>query len=285
MAPDSSVMLNFCMPPAYKYRDRTIGYTPWESTEVPESWIPGIKAVDELWATSSWVAEILGRYRDDKVHVVPHGIEDCWTPERRKVKDKFTFLHIGEPAVRKGGDILLQAWHKAFSKRADMRLIYKCIKYPMCRVKDRSGSIVASPGMFDNVKVLSHVMTPQELHDLYLSAHCLVYPTRGEGFGLIPLEAMATGLPTIFPAQGGTRDFAKYSNYTIRNSMWVSSTEEIVHPGLWMDHSVDEVIDLMQSVLQNYTIASEDAYSSAKDIHHDYAWERIGGLASDLLLN
>lgn len=285
ISPGSSIMLNFCMPTSYKFSDRTIGYTPWESTEIPRDWVKPLNAVDELWTTSKWCARIFSEYRRDEVKVLPHGIEDCWTPVKRRRSDTFTFLHVGEPAVRKGGDLLLQAWWKAFAHRKDVHLIYKCIKYPMCRVKDNSGSIVASPESLSNVSVLSHVMSPGELYDLYVSSDCMVYPTRGEGFGLIPFEAMATGLPTIFPEQGGTGDFAAYSPYTLKNSIWVNSTEERIHPGLWLDHSVDEIIDLMTAVIDNYDYATEGAYASAKEIHQEYSWGRIGELASDLILN
>ncbi|WPJ97375.1 glycosyltransferase family 1 protein [Coraliomargarita algicola] len=35
------------------------------------------------------------------------------------------------------------------------------------------------------------------LSTYYANAHCLVYPSKYEGFGLPPLEAMATGCPVI----------------------------------------------------------------------------------------
>lgn len=282
----SSICLNFCMPPDYRYSDYTIGYTPWESTEVPKTWEAGLRGVDDLWTTSSWVADVFRRFRDDPIWVFPHGIESCWTPFKHNRENRpFTFLHVGEPAERKGGDILLQAWHKAFRNRKDVRLIYKCIKFPACRVKDKSGSIIASPGMIDNIDVITNIYSQEELLSLYNSSDCLVYPTRGEGFGLIPFEAMASGLPTILPSQGGTRDFAPMSPLRLNNSMWVTSTEEIIHPGLWMDHDVDELIYLMEYAIDNYEHISEQAYSSAQDIHMLYSWDLIALQIEDRLLS
>ena len=40
-------------------------------------------------------------------------------------------------------------------------------------------------------------MPEEELAALYLGAACLVYPSRWEGFGLPPLEAMSLGTPVI----------------------------------------------------------------------------------------
>ena len=155
---------NFCMPPDYRYGKYTIGYTPWESTEVPKKWIDGLNRVDDLWVTSDFVANVFGDYTSTDIFELPHGIEECWKPFEHKRQDRpFTFLHVGEPAVRKGGDILLRAWHKAFKDRDDVRLIFKCNKYVMSRVKDRSGSIVASPGMYENVSVIGRIMRQDEL--------------------------------------------------------------------------------------------------------------------------
>jgi glycosyltransferase involved in cell wall biosynthesis len=274
---DSAVKLNFCMPPEYEFGDVTIGYTPWESTEVPKTWVAGLKAVDELWTPSSWVADVFEHYRSERAVVIPHGIEPCWEPVLHKREDRpFTFLHVGEPAERKGGDIVLRAWHDAFRGRKDMRLIYKCIKYPIARVKDKSGSIIASPASYDNITVLGNIMTQREMWELYRSVDCLVYPTRGEGFGLIPFEAMASGLPTILPADGGTRDFAWLSHLQIQKSMWVASTEEKIHPGLWMDHDLDELVDLMCFAKSNYEELSVDGYRASEYIHNVYSWDVIG---------
>jgi len=42
---------------------------------------------------------------------------------------------------------------------------------------------------------------------LLASADCFVFPSRGEGFGMTPLEAMATGLPTIVPNAHGITEY------------------------------------------------------------------------------
>lgn len=42
----------------------------------------------------------------------------------------------------------------------------------------------------------------------------MVYPSRGEGFGITPLEAMATGLPAIVPNAHGISEYFN-SNYML----------------------------------------------------------------------
>jgi glycosyltransferase involved in cell wall biosynthesis len=133
-----------------------------------------------------------------------------------------------------------------------------------------------------NVDVIGNVYTQQQMHDLFSRVQCMVYPSRGEGFGLIPFEAMASGLPTIVPAHGGTSDFASLSPLQLHNDVWVPSHQKI-HPGLWMDHDVDEVIELMERAIEKYEGISEMAYENAKKLHQEWSWERVAVLIKDRL--
>ncbi len=274
---DANIKFNFCMPPDYEFGTHTIGYTPWESTEVPNNWIAGLRGVDDLWATSSWVADIFKQYTKGRdVFVLPHGIDSCWTAKRRVHRSgAFRFLHVGEPAIRKGGDIVLEAWHRGFSHRRDVKLVYKSVGAPWCRVKDKRGSIIIAPKNHPSIEVHDRIMTQEELLNLYYGCHALLYPSRGEGFGLIPLEAMATGMPTVIPSQGGLRDFSKYAAETLDNSTWVPSHNDLIHPGLWMDHDVDELIDKMEMIVGDYASYTQKAFDLTDEIHKTYNWTKI----------
>ncbi len=51
-------------------------------------------------------------------------------------------------------------------------------------------------GLRDNVKLVSNV-SAERINELYNIATCLLFPSRHEGFGLPPLEAMASGCPVV----------------------------------------------------------------------------------------
>ncbi|MGK5054307.1 glycosyltransferase family 4 protein [Janthinobacterium sp. RB2P8] len=56
------------------------------------------------------------------------------------------------------------------------------------------GEIIKKQG--DDVKLTGY-LTDTELHELYRSSKCFVFPSLFEGFGIPPLEAMACGCPVI----------------------------------------------------------------------------------------
>lgn len=272
---DSNIIINFCMPKDYQYRDITIGYTPWESTLIPDGWRDHLEAVDDLWTTSKWTAAVFKQIAHRDSFVLHHGLNDTWRPKEHLPQPRpFTFLHIGEPAVRKGGDIVLDAWYRAFRK-SGAKLIYKATGHPMARVKDRGGSIVYSPAHLinDGGEVITTVYSDEGIWDLFKKVDCLVYPTRGEGFGFIPLEAMASGLPTIVPNGGGTAEFAELG-IPLTNFMWRTSYEA-EHPGLWMDHDVEEVIQCMEYVWNNYEYHAKAAYANATTVRETFNWDYI----------
>jgi len=288
--PDSGIQLNFCMPPDYDVGDGwTIGYTPWESTEVPKNWVLPLRGVDDLWTTSSWVKETFQRYTDGKeVFVLPHGIDEVWKqPKVRTMKrdGPFTFLHVGEPAVRKGGDIFFNAWYHHFRHNKDVNLVFKSIGSPWCRAKDAKGHILSAPtSAGPKVKVYDQIMTQQQMVELYHQCHCLVYPSRGEGFGLIPLEAMATGLPTIIPRYG-MGDFTDYAAGVLYNSEWVKSTEQRIHPGEWLQHDMDELIYLMEMMIADYSKYAQFQYRQTAALYEKFDWDFIADLAVERILN
>ena len=270
----SPTVLNFCMPKDYIYRDYTVGYTPWESTNIPVNWRQGLMRVDDLWSTSTWSSQILHAHTGRTVSTVHHGLDSVWLTHKHQKENSrpFTFLHVGEPAVRKGGDTVLEAWYKYF-RHTNCRLIYKTTGIPMARVKDRGGSIVYSPPMLPEGSIINQVYSDLEMWRLYCEVDCMVYPTRGEGFGFIPLEAIASGLPTILPASGGTGDFSSLGIPLI-HSMWTNSNQE-EHPGMWLDHDIDEVISEMNNVVRNYDQYAEWAYENGKIAKQVFDWDSV----------
>jgi hypothetical protein len=103
---------------------------PWEFTMIPKRWVNVLaRCVDRVWVPSLFVrdAYVDSGLPAEMVDVVPHAINDSmWSPANRPfkfpTKKKFTFLFVSGMLHRKGIDVLLQAFTKAFTAEDDVSL-------------------------------------------------------------------------------------------------------------------------------------------------------------------
>jgi glycosyltransferase involved in cell wall biosynthesis len=123
---------------------------------------------------------------------------------------RFRFLFVGAAVARKGVDILLDAYGRAFSADDPVTLVIKDhggdVFYQGVRLTERIAALRARPGAPD-VHYLDDYLEPERLAALYRSCDCGVFPYRAEGFAMPILESMACGTPAIAPRFGACLDF------------------------------------------------------------------------------
>jgi glycosyltransferase involved in cell wall biosynthesis len=279
-SPTAPVEIFFSQPDWYEFTNSDqyhIGYTPWESTGLPAGWLEGFNNVDEVWTPSPVTAQWFKEAGVDKeIRVYEHGIEPIWRPKRRKTSDKIRFLHHGEPAPRKAGQMALDAFRAAFGDRDDVHLTIKAHHYSTIRAFDSSGSIIGLPeNVYKNVSVHKQEFDLElELIPLYQKSDVLVYPSFGEGFGLIPLQAMGTGAAVIC-----TEAWAPYKRFiqpglalgsTLGDTPWVE-----MHPGKLFWPDFDELVEIYRYTADNIDTLRANSYRDAFKVHEEYDWVKL----------
>lgn len=94
-----------------------------------------------------------------------------------------------------------------FGNNPDYQLTIKSHHFHSIRVYDKDGRFFNPEDLYSNIKAINEDYSVEQLVALYHSHDVLIYPSWGEGFGFIPLQALATGMPTIC-----TYDWAQYKN-------------------------------------------------------------------------
>lgn len=267
--------INFCPPPYYQYKSKyIIGYTPWESTKIPHSWVNNMRTCDEIWATSNFVKEVYENSGvSPSVHVIPHGISPEWEIYERELTGKFNFIHVGGDSKRKNAQMVVDAFLELYDGNDNYQLVLKYNKY--CFAECYIGNELVPAVRHPQIVGIPDVLSIPDLLEIYKKCHCMVYPTSGEGFGMIPFEAMATGMPTIVTNLTGCADFAEYGiplNASYIKADWqdhLYSTDS----GEWASPDYEHLLDLMTYVVDEYEDFKKYAIKSARIIHAEHSWE------------
>jgi glycosyltransferase involved in cell wall biosynthesis len=136
----------------------------------------------------------------ERVHVTSGGVDECFTPgppadERlaRLGVARPYLLTVGALQPRKNVEAAVRAFERLAADGAEHALVIVGGRgwsdEPLLR-RVRSSPAAARI-------VLTGRVGDDDLVELYRGADCFVFPSRYEGFGLPPLEAMACGTPVV----------------------------------------------------------------------------------------
>ena len=247
------------LPTAYR-----VGYTMYEADDplhVHPEWRHGCEHADMLVVPSGYCRDVFGRFYRGRIEVAPLVVNpEFYLAKRRVPKETFTFVSYGTLSGRKAPLETMAAFLKAFPKD----------KYPWVRLAFKTRLGVFGWGHHQlppnpdpqriTIHDTGHNGVPDwsraQLIDWLLGADALLFLSKGEGFGLPPREAMATGLPAIFTNHTGMAEVAD-SRYA-----WpVRWHEEKDCPlgGVWRPADEDDAIDIMRYVVEH----REEAYEKA----------------------
>lgn len=178
-------------------------YTMFESTKIPDDWIDYLRAADEVWVPSRWNQAVFEK-SGIKTTVMPLGYDsEAYTFIERKPAKKerrpFTFLHYNAFNIRKGFTEVWKAFTAEFEKTEAVKLLLKTTQ--------NSSPLPITKGEYPNVEIVYGKLPENEMHELMRRSDVFVFPSRGEGFGMTPLETMATGMPAIIPNEHGLSEY------------------------------------------------------------------------------
>jgi glycosyltransferase involved in cell wall biosynthesis len=280
-AGDAPVEIAFCQPDYSDWSNPDayhIQYTPWESSDLPDGWVDAFNDnSDEVWTTSPLVAKWYAEAGVVKpIYVYEHGIDHMWTKKRRKRGERLKFLHVGEPAPRKGGQMAFEAFREVFGDRKDVHLTIKAWNQSNVRVYSKpSKSILGLPHeMYENITTIYNDMSDPEMVNLFRAHDVLIYPGWGEGFGLIPLQALATGMPTIVPTA-----WAPYARFVLPeldlDTTLVDSPWPAIHTGKMFRPDYEDLKEALRTADEDFDRLAGRAFRNSFDVHKEYDWLQL----------
>lgn len=231
---------------------RLIAHCMFEATGLPLHWAPALNRYTDavLVPCAQNVSVFRNNGVNPPIYVVPWGIdpEDYPYTERVHRDAPYTFLWNGTGDRRKGWDVAYRAFRAAFEDRRDVKLVLHFRQFP----KGISGC--EDP----NVEVVAGIQTRAELRTMLADADCYVFPSRGEGWGLPPREAAATGLPVLVTNWGGLAEGIEH--YALPLPVARTSPADFgfwTDPlGVWAEPDFDALVTWMRWCAANREVAA-----------------------------
>lgn len=252
-------------------------HTCFEADPVPPHTTEILNRAAGVWLPNEWNRELYERNGlETEILVAPYAVnQECFGLVNRKASEQpYTFLWVGNSlgdgstwGGRKGGELVVRAFQKLGLK--DARLVLK--------VTGDSGVVDVKIDGLD-VTMIPEILPMDKYVALLGVADCLVYPSRGEGFGLIPLEAMATGLPTIATHGSGMTDFAR-EPYALpiptRGKAKAKLFERVYgHECYWDEIDFNDVADRMRWAYGHRSEMLDMGRKAASWVKATYSWDR-----------
>jgi len=177
--------------------------TQFETDHIPEKHIENVNTMDHLIVTSSFQPEVWKRSGCKlPISVMKSGIDtDAFPYKERTNTGKFKVLILGALTGRKNPLGAIRIFQHASKGNPNWEL---CIK---SRNADGIHDVIKVAEGDPRINVILNDTPPHKLIDFYHHYDCLLWPSKGEGCGLPPLEAMSTGMELVCSDNSGMMDF------------------------------------------------------------------------------
>jgi hypothetical protein len=247
-------------------------FTMWESSEIPAGFRENVPDFHRLLVPSMQNVELFGRFHPD-VRYVPLAVGPEWHYQpRTDPSQRFNFL-TGGAGPRKGVPDVVRAFNTVFRGwRPSMG------PEPHLTIRARpTSSAQFAPS--SRITVIAQSLPPQGEIDLYAASHCYVSGSRGEGWGFMPHQAIAQGMPTILGDAHGHAAYAWYGMPVRAKEVAIEGySTHWGQPGNAWVPDFEEICERMRAVYDDPQIAFDYAARSSVLIHDEFSWDKTAAI-------
>lgn len=246
---------------------RPILATMFEATKLPPSMHEGLHEFDTLIVPSMQNVDLFSKYHGN-VKYLPLGVDPAvWHYTPRRPPGLFFDFLIGGSGKRKGTMLAHDAFVAVFG---DEKWEHGSGPIPRLILKSPRAE---EPIAHRRVSFVGGKLTAEEEVALYEDAHVYLQPSRGEGFGLQPLQAIAQGLPTVLTEAHGHAAFA-HLGWPIGSTLTKADYFMQGDAGEWWEPNFDDLCDRMRWLYDHYDEACATAKTSAEVVAREFTWDR-----------
>jgi len=218
-------------------RGERIGFPFFELDKFSEQEKHSLNSLDKIFVTSNWAKEIiLSETNIKEVRVIPLGVDqNIFLPNAKNPEEKTIFLNCGKWEIRKGHDVLVEIFNKAFTKNDDVELWMMCSNPFLSKKEEEEWiNLYKSSNMGEKIKIIPRVQTHEEVYKVMAKVDCGIFPSRAEGWNLELLEMISCGKNVITTNYSAHTEFCSPENSFLVN---IENTES-AFDGKWFNGKI-----------------------------------------------
>lgn len=184
----------------------------------------------DIITCSKWGADIVENNLRLKCHVVPLGIDpEIFKPCGPSQLQKTIFFNGGKWEIRKGHDILIECFNRAFEYNDNVELWLMCDN-PFLQDKGKNwNDLCKNSKLSQKIRIIPRLETQRDVYEVMKKVDIGVFPSHAEGWNLELLELMSIGKHVI------ATDYSAHTEYTNNencNLIGINDTE-LAYDGIW----------------------------------------------------
>ena len=268
-----------------------IGFTMLETSGIPKEWVRQANLMDEIWVPSKFNKEtFIDSGVRTPIRIVPLGVDPNYFNPRingKRFSEKYTFFSVFEWGERKAPEILLKAFADEFSKNEEVCLVCKINNFdPSVDIGRIINNLKLRNSAAQIIILPNFVVKGYEMPVLYRSADAFVLPTRGEGWGMPILEAMACGLPVIATNWSAQTDFLNDdTGYPLEIDGLISAEAKCPYyvGHKWAQPSYEHLRVLLRRVFDKRDAAASIGQFASNYVNREYSWNNSAKRIQEIL--
>jgi glycosyltransferase involved in cell wall biosynthesis len=256
--------------------DKTYLHVFWETEPLPNKW-------KWLWTSelftgfispSTFIYDMINKETIKENHLIycPMFKEDYDDYRinilEKEKEDIFTVLYVGQYTKRKGMEDAITGFVQALAEYDDCRLI---LKYHQLSDKEIEPKILISNIVDANTKNMNAKifeakgdLKKDEIYALYKKASVLLFPSRGEGYGLPLIEAGMVGLPCIYTDWSSTKETGEFKgnssiDYVLDTAIGMAHYD-YESPSLYAVPKIKSIVDNLKMFYNDWKRNKQDYY-------------------------
>jgi glycosyltransferase involved in cell wall biosynthesis len=247
-----------------------------------------LAALDLVFVPSEWAKKVLtdNAIPEERIRVTPLGVDhDIFRFVDRIAPGPTVFLNVGKLEVRKGHDVLAEAFNKAFTRNDDVRLVLLGHNPFYSEEESRQWTdVFRNSPLGGKIEVIDkRLPTHRDVADLMARADCGVFPFRAEGWNLDLAEMMAMGKHVI------ATNYSAPTEYLTPDNARLIETDRLedAHDGKWNfgqgqwaefgDAQVTQLVEHLRAVHRLKQSGQLRPNTAARDTLARFTWANTVG--------